>query len=110
MTKPEAGVKSTVIYGFSNRDAYEQFCKGSQLALKPNTLVKGYLCNELDATGPEESCKTAAGFRAVLEAQESGASRVTADYQLSLTGETDCYRPIEPCAHQDDPTQVLTLT
>ena len=93
-----------VIYGFSDRAPYDKFCTNSELALKPYPLVKGYLRNQLgasgddlklvvlDASGPREPCLHAATMEAVLEAQENPTTRLNAGYRLMLDQETDAYQ------------------
>ena len=47
----DAGIECSAIYGFSDKGPYDEFSANSQLALKPYPLVKGYLRNQIDATG-----------------------------------------------------------
>lgn len=92
------------IYGFSDKEPYDQFCAHSQRALKPYPLVKGYLRNQveaqsdglklvvLDAAGPSEPYLDAATMEAALEAQESRAAHLTAAYRLTFDEEAGAYR------------------
>lgn len=100
----DAGMECSAIYGFSDKRPYDKFCANSQLALKPYPLVKGYLRNQIDApgdslklvvidaTGPSEPYLRAATIEAVLEAQESHATHVTAACRLTFDEEVNAYR------------------
>jgi hypothetical protein len=92
------------IYGFSDKGPYDEFCRNSQLALRPYPLVKVYLRSQIsalsdglhlvvvDAAGPHEPSLHAATMEAVLEAQENRTTHVTVAYQLAFDQEADAYR------------------
>ena len=98
------GTDCEVIYGFSNKCQYDNFCIGKQSTLKPYPLTKVYLRNQVekqdtglrllvtDAAGPDESRLHAATMMAVLEAHENHLPLVTASYRLILQPETTMYR------------------
>lgn len=99
-----SGINCSPIYGFSTKGAYDKFSMNSELALKPYPLVKGYLRMRvgasdndlklviLDAAGPREPRLRAATMEAVLKAQETGTTQVTAEYQLMFDQESRDYR------------------
>lgn len=97
----ESGISVTLIYGFSHHCPYDRFCRNSQLALKPYPLVKSYLRNQadnvlnlvvVDAVEPSEPHLHAVTMEAVLEAQENGATHVTAAFCLMFDEEVNAYR------------------
>lgn len=99
-----AGMDCMAIYGFTDKGPYESFRLDSHLALTPYPLVKVYLRSQIgdspaqlklvviDATGLREPILHAATMKQVLEAHESGATHVTARYQLIFDSEVDAYR------------------
>jgi hypothetical protein len=97
-----SGINCSPIYGFSTKAAYDKFSMNSDLALKPYPLVKDYLRMRvgasdlklvvLDAAGPREPRLRAATMEAVLKAQETGTTQVTAEYQLMVDQESRDYR------------------
>ena len=99
-----SGIECSTIYGFSDKDPYDNFQLNSQLALTPYPLVKGYLRNQtsatgdglkllvIDAAGPRDLCVYAATMEAVLEAQENRMTRVSTAYRLVFDQEVVAYR------------------
>jgi hypothetical protein len=99
-----SGINCSPIYGFSTKAAYDRFSTNSELALKPYPLVKDYLRMRvgasdndlklvvLDAAGPREPRLRAATMEAVLRAQETCTTQVTAEYQLMFDQESRDYR------------------
>jgi hypothetical protein len=110
VSRLNAGIECSPIYGFSAKGPYDKFCKNSQLALTPYPLVRGYLRNQLsasgddlklvvvDAAGPCEPCVHGATMEAVLEAQEDQTAHVTAAYRLMFDQEANAYRVEETSA------------
>lgn len=100
----DSGIECLVVFGFSDKEPYDKFCKKSQLALTPYPLVKDYLRDPagasreglnlvvVDPTGPSEPYLHAATMEAVLEAQEKRATLVRASYRLMLDLQADAYR------------------
>ena len=99
-----SGNGCTAIYGFSNKEYYDSFCKKSEKALAPYPLVKGYLRNQIkgagdslllvvvDAEGPHESDLNAATMQSVLDAQENRSSRVAVSFRLTRIDQSQAYR------------------
>jgi hypothetical protein len=99
-----AGTECSPIYGFSCKGVYDTFCMNSQLVLKPYPLVKGYLRNQVaasgngltlvvvDAAGPSEPYLQAATMEVVLEAQENHMAQVTTAYRLMFDQRANAYR------------------
>lgn len=99
-----------MIYGFSNKAAYECFRTNCDVALAPYPLVKGYLRNQIAATGkthklvaidvkgPCDPTLSASTMATVLAAQEEGIAHVTAAYLLTLDEEANAYRLAEVSA------------
>ena len=99
-----SGQKCIAVYGFSDKQPYDAFCKKSELALTPYPLVKGYLRNQLetaddailiiaiDPAGPDESVLNAAIMQSVLEAQETKSLQVTVSHRLTRDEQKSAYR------------------
>ena len=103
-------IEFSVIFGFSDKAPYDNFCRASSVALTPYPLVKGYLRNQLgapghdddhkrsvklvvlDAPGPCEPSIHAATMQAVLEAQEKGTAQVAPTHHLVFDPEAKVYR------------------
>ena len=98
-----SGIDCSAVYGFSDKARSDKFCMNSQLPLTPYPLVRVYLRNEatapgaglklvvIDAAGPREPYLHAATIEAVLEAQESRTTHVTAAYRLMFDQEANAY-------------------
>lgn len=99
-----SGTMCLAVYGFSDKDHYDNFCTKSQVALTPYPLTKFYLQEQadgpggglnlvvVDAAGPDEPCLQAGTIEAVLQGQENRVPHVTAAYHLTLDPEADAYR------------------
>lgn len=97
------GMESALVYGFSNKHAYDLFRVNCPEALQPWHLVKSYLRLHtkaaenhlrlvvLDATGPRQPCLYAATMEAVLEAIEQEADQIAGLYCLILDSHTGTY-------------------
>ena len=104
---PDSDKKCDVIYGFSNKTAYEAFRQNSDVALTPYPLVRGYLRNQveeprkehklvaIDALGPLDATLPATTMGTVLEAQEEGIDHVVAVYLLTLSAAANAYQLAE---------------
>ena len=100
----DMGIECSPIYGFSDKGSYDRFCTNSEQALTPYPLVKGYLRNQLhasgdrlmlvvlNAAGPREPYLYAAAMAAVLESQESRATHVTSAYRLRFDEDANAFR------------------
>ena len=100
----QSGDECLPIYGFSDKEPYDTFCRTSQVALKPYPLVKHYLQNQantlstslklvvIDAAGPREPCLHAATMEAVLEAQQKRTPEVGVTHRLKFDEEVGAYR------------------
>jgi hypothetical protein len=96
-----------IIYGFSDKKPYEQFCQNSDCNLTPYPLVKFYLQNEvnqnadllklvvLDAIAPDQQELVAATMKDVLESHISGSKNVIASYRLEFDPMQLGYRVVE---------------
>lgn len=101
---PDSTEKCDVIYGFSNKAAYELFRGNSDIALTPYPLVKGYLRNHIeqsdkehklvatDVEGPLISTISAITMAAALDAQEKRMDHVTAVYLLTFDEDANAYQ------------------
>lgn len=99
-----SGIQCSPIYGFSGKGLYDKFSLQSERSLTPYPLVQGYLRNQIesagdslklviiDAAGIDEPKLQAATMAAVLEAQETKAMHVTANYRLVFNQQADAYR------------------
>lgn len=99
----DSGVERIAIFGFSDKQPYDAFCKKCDLALTPYPLVKGYLQSRLedagdatvmiviDAAGPDEKTLTAATMQSVLEAHEKQAAQVSVTYHLTKDDQSAAY-------------------
>jgi hypothetical protein len=100
----DSAVEHSLIYGFSDKKPYDEFCRESQRSLTPYPLVKGYLRKQieksnsglqlvvLDASDPTDPLLHATTMTAVLEAQELGASHVAVTHHLLMDQQTSAYR------------------
>lgn len=100
----KSGLIYSAIYGFSDKAPYDAFCANSRAALKPYSLVKGYLRSQvdtlkndvtlvvLDAVGPKEHKVLAATIEVVLDAHETRASDVISNYELRFDEQANAYR------------------
>jgi hypothetical protein len=100
----DSGQDCIAVYGFSDKQPYDEFCENSELALTPYPLVKGYLRNQLeeagdtlllvvvDAAGPDESHLNAATMQSILKAQENHSSQVTVSHRLTRDEQSQAYR------------------
>lgn len=103
ITALPSGGDSLLIYGFSSKSRYEEFCANQPLGLKPYPLVKGYLRNQinesshclnlvvLDPRGTNEPLQLATTMQAVLDAQETLAAKVNMTYRLVFNHQADAY-------------------
>ena len=101
------GGSCLAIYGFSDKQPYEAFCKNSSLALTPYPLVKFYLQNQvdegeqrfklviLDAIDPNADTLYAATMHDALEAHIHGRKTVPVSYQLDFDKAKSEYRVLE---------------
>lgn len=102
--QPKSGSECTATFGFSSKEYFDRFCKNTESALTPYPLVKVFLRNEansaaptrrvmvLDAIGPNEQQFDATTIKAVLNAHENEAPRVTTTHCLTRDPDTDRYR------------------
>ncbi len=99
---PDPNAECTVIYGFSDKIPYDNFCRTSDRALTPYPLVKGYLQNQadrsqirlvvLDAAGAREPILYAATMESVLESQTNQRVELPATHMLVLDTAASAYR------------------
>lgn len=99
-----SGAEFSADYGFSGKRAYDKFCEGSRLTLRPYPLVEGNLRNQaavpddglklvvVDATGPHDPCLHAATIEAVLEAQANRTTSIRAEHRLLFDQSAKAYR------------------
>lgn len=99
-----SGQNYIAIYGFSDKQPYDAFCKNSELALTPYPLVKGDLRNRIeaagdtiliiaiDAAGPDEPILNGSAMQSVLEALEEKTPQVAATYLLTKENQTHACR------------------
>lgn len=92
------------IYGFSDKQRYDQFCANSDQSLTPYPLVKDYLQQQvikssdvaelvvIDAAGPSDPSLNAATVNAVLEAMENKADLLTVSFKLTRDQQSQAYR------------------
>ena len=126
---PDSNEKCDVIYGFSNKAAYDRFQSNSDLALTPYPLVKTYLCKRMESTdkdhklvaidvqGPLDPNVAAATMATVLDAQDKRLHHVTSDYLLTFDEEASAYQLAEVSAtpdlsshHESKPTALPSIT
>ncbi len=99
---PKSGCMT--IYGFSNKEPYDLFCKNSGKALTPYPLVPFYLKSEvadagdqlklviIDASGPSDTMLHASTMALVLKSQELHDGHVLKTHQLQLDTDGNGYR------------------
>lgn len=104
VVRSDSGPECAAVYGYSGRHAYDQFRRDSETKLAPYPLVKGYLRNQVDASGDGlrlvvvnavSSCDIvlqAATMLAVLQAQEQQTANVVAAYRLTFDPAVKAYR------------------
>ena len=106
----DSNEKCAVIYGFSNKAAYECYRNNCDLDLTPYPLVKGYLRNQIeeadkeyklvaiDVKGPLDATLKASSMAIVLDAQETRTDHVTSGYLLTFDEVANAYRLAEVSA------------
>jgi len=104
ISQSSSDVRTTAIFGFSDKPEYDVFWNASPLALKPYPLVKGYLQNQiaevddwlklivLDAITAQQPILHAATLQAVLESMQLDAEFVTVSHRLILDDSSPAYR------------------
>lgn len=104
----DSGQKCNAVYGFSDKQPYDEFCEHSKLELTPYPLVKGYLQNRIEAAGetilivvidpagPDAPILEASTMQLVLEAHENKSPHVTVCYRLTKDEQSPAYH-VEKC-------------
>lgn len=99
----KSGVECSPIYGFGNKLLYDKFRVSTNQPLIPYPLVKRYLTKLieeagdklllviLDATGPTDQEIFGVTIASVLDAQNSGAKELVAEYRLTYDLATVTY-------------------
>lgn len=96
----------SVVYGFSNKPAYDRFLVNSERELRPYPLTSGYLKNRsgddherhlvvLDAHHPSQQTIAAVTANTALTAQSASAAHVDSEYQLKFDSVENAYRITE---------------
>lgn len=106
------GIRSTVIFGFSDKPEYDAFIANSELALTPYPLVKRFLEGHLaldidglkliviDALSSHQQTLRAATFQSVLSSLRQNAKTVPVTHRLLLDESASAYA-IEASADTD---------
>lgn len=104
-TSPENGCG--VVYGFSDKPAYDRFAANSDRELRPYPLVKGYLQKRtaeevhglrlvvLDAHHPSQRTITAVTTNSALIAQSTSTAHIDSEYLLKFDSRVSAYRIAE---------------
>lgn len=99
----DTGCERLVVYGFSDKVAYDLYRQQSEQSLTPYPLVKQYLRNHIQASDDQlaivaidpsssrDACVRAATMEAVLKAQESRVSQVQVSHCMTLDEESNAY-------------------
>jgi len=103
----DSGQNCAAVYGFSDKQPYDTFCRNSEQSLTPYPLVKGYLQNQLevagdtllfvvmDAAGPDEPILHASTMQCVFEAHQKQSPLVTVSHRLTKDEQSSAYRVAE---------------
>jgi hypothetical protein len=92
-----------VVYGFSDKGPYDQFCSNWPTLLTPYPLVQRYLSDQMDstdydlrlvvidATGPDQPHIYAATMESTLSALHESSETIEITHCLSYDSETSAY-------------------